>query len=127
MLALRYNFSPCHMPQTDEHNDKTVLRAGWGGTYSGRKDGMHYEINRSYAAVAVAAGLCLASLGTDSAGSTEHIIDVISQESRIPKDMIYRDTAEEWRAYEPHLDQLKAALGAVLEAYPQAPAEFRQR
>ena len=35
---------------------------------------------------------------------------------------IYRDATEEWRAYETHLGPLKAALGPVLNAYPQAPA-----
>jgi tetratricopeptide (TPR) repeat protein len=34
---------------------------------------------------------------------------------------IYRDSTEEWQAYEPHLRPLKSALGAVLEAYPLAP------
>ena len=40
---------------------------------------------------------------------------------------IYRDATEEWRAYEPHLAPLRAALGPVLDAYPQAPATFPQR
>ena len=40
---------------------------------------------------------------------------------------IYREAAEEWRAYEPHLGPLKAALGDVLAAYPDAPATFPQR
>ncbi len=35
---------------------------------------------------------------------------------------IYRDATEEWQAYEPHLGPLKKALGAVLDAYPDAPA-----
>jgi tetratricopeptide (TPR) repeat protein len=35
---------------------------------------------------------------------------------------IYRDATEEWRAYELHLGPLKAALGPVLDAYPDAPA-----
>jgi tetratricopeptide (TPR) repeat protein len=35
---------------------------------------------------------------------------------------IYREATEEWRAYEPHLEPLKAALGPVLDAYPNAPA-----
>jgi hypothetical protein len=35
---------------------------------------------------------------------------------------IYRDATEEWRAYESHLGALKAALGPVLGAYPEAPA-----
>jgi tetratricopeptide (TPR) repeat protein len=35
---------------------------------------------------------------------------------------IYREATEEWRAYEPHLGPLKAALGPVLDAYPSAPA-----
>jgi tetratricopeptide (TPR) repeat protein len=40
---------------------------------------------------------------------------------------IYRDATEEWRAYEPHLGPLKAALGPVLDDYPEAPATFAQR
>ena len=37
---------------------------------------------------------------------------------------IYRDATEEWQRYESHLGPLKAALGPVLDAYPDAPAEF---
>ena len=40
---------------------------------------------------------------------------------------IYRDATEEWRAYEAHLGPLKAALGPVLDTYPEAPATFAQR
>lgn len=40
-----------------------------------------------------------------------------SQQVRRP---IYREGLEQWRHYEPWLDPLKAALGPVLEAYPQA-------
>ena len=40
---------------------------------------------------------------------------------------IYRDSAEEWRRYEAHLEPLKAALGPVLDSYPEAPATFSQR
>ena len=36
---------------------------------------------------------------------SEHIIDVISQESRIPKDMIYRDTSDRFSAMETDLGQ----------------------
>ncbi|MGD9563548.1 MAG: AAA family ATPase [Pyrinomonadaceae bacterium] len=39
----------------------------------------------------------------------EHIIDVISQESRIPKDMIYRDTSDRFAAME--LDLGKRVIG----------------
>jgi hypothetical protein len=35
---------------------------------------------------------------------------------------IYRDATDEWRAYEAHLDPLKVALGAVVDAYPDVPA-----
>jgi hypothetical protein len=35
---------------------------------------------------------------------------------------IYRDAAEEWRAYEAHLGPLEEALGPVLSCYPEAPA-----
>ena len=34
---------------------------------------------------------------------------------------IYKDGVDQWRHYEPWLDPLKAALGPVLEAYPEAP------
>jgi tetratricopeptide (TPR) repeat protein len=40
---------------------------------------------------------------------------------------IYRQATEEWRSYEPHLAPLKAALGAVLDSYPDAPAALAQR
>ena len=35
---------------------------------------------------------------------------------------IYRDATEEWRPYEKFLGPLKAALGPVLDSYPDAPA-----
>ncbi|MBU6472477.1 MAG: sulfotransferase [Alphaproteobacteria bacterium] len=40
---------------------------------------------------------------------------------------IYKESVEQWRHYEPWLDPLKAALGEVLENYPQVPADWRQR
>jgi ATP-dependent Clp protease ATP-binding subunit ClpA len=49
----------------------------------------------------------------------EHIIDVISQESRIPKDMIYRDTSDRFSAMEADLGKRvigqKEAVTAVAE------------
>lgn len=49
----------------------------------------------------------------------EHIIDVISQESRIPKDMIYRDTSDRFSAMEEDLGKRvigqKEAVRAVAE------------
>jgi tetratricopeptide (TPR) repeat protein len=42
-----------------------------------------------------------------------------SEQVRLP---IYRDSTDEWRAYEPHLGALKEALGSILETYPEAPA-----
>jgi tetratricopeptide (TPR) repeat protein len=47
-----------------------------------------------------------------------------SQQVRKP---IYRDATEEWRAYDPYLGPLKAALGPVLDAYPNTPVTFLQR
>ena len=35
---------------------------------------------------------------------------------------IYREATAEWRVYEQHLQPLRAALGPVVEAYPEAPA-----
>jgi hypothetical protein len=34
---------------------------------------------------------------------------------------IFREGLEHWRHYEPWLDPLRSALGAVLPAYPRAP------
>ena len=39
---------------------------------------------------------------------------------------IFDDAVEHWRNFEPWLDPLKAALGDVLDAYPDAPAGFRE-
>ena len=41
-----------------------------------------------------------------------------SEQVRTP---IYRQGLEQWRHYEPWLEPLKAALGPVLEAYPDTP------
>jgi tetratricopeptide (TPR) repeat protein len=59
---------------------------------------------------------CLSFYETDRAVRTPS-----SEQVRRP---IYRDATEEWVAYESHLGPLKAALGPVLEAYPDAPAAF---
>jgi len=40
---------------------------------------------------------------------------------------VYREATEEWRPYERHLALLRAALGPVLDTYPDAPATFPQR
>jgi ATP-dependent Clp protease ATP-binding subunit ClpC len=49
----------------------------------------------------------------------EHIIDVISQESRIPRDMIYRDTNDRFKVMEDDLGKRvvgqKAAVGSVAQ------------
>jgi tetratricopeptide (TPR) repeat protein len=57
--------------------------------------------------------------------NTERAVRTASSEQ--VRQPIYRDATEEWRAYEPHLGLLKAALGPVLQAYPAAPASFSQR
>jgi tetratricopeptide (TPR) repeat protein len=57
---------------------------------------------------------CLEFYKTDRAVRTAS-----SEQVRRP---IYREATEEWRPYEPHLGPLKAALGHILEAYPEAPA-----
>ncbi len=62
---------------------------------------------------------CLEFYKTDRAVRTAS-----SEQVRQP---IYRDATDEWRPYESHLGPLKAALGEVLDAYPEAPASFTQR
>ena len=37
---------------------------------------------------------------------------------------IYRDGTEAWKAFGPYLDPLRAALGPVLDCYPDAPASL---
>jgi tetratricopeptide (TPR) repeat protein len=59
---------------------------------------------------------CLEFYKTDRAVRTAS-----SEQVRRP---IYKDATEEWRPYEPHLQPLKDALGAVLNAYPDVPSDF---
>ena len=56
---------------------------------------------------------------------TERAVRTASSEQ--VRQPIYRDATEEWQRYEQHLGPLKDALGAVLTAYPDAPASFLQR
>ena len=62
---------------------------------------------------------CLEFYKTDRAIRTPS-----SEQVRQP---IYRDSTDEWRKYEAHLEPLKKALGDVLDAYPGIPASFMQR
>jgi len=59
---------------------------------------------------------CLEFYKTDRAVRTAS-----SEQVRRP---IYRDATEEWKPYDAFLGPLKAALGPVLESYPEAPASF---
>jgi tetratricopeptide (TPR) repeat protein len=59
---------------------------------------------------------CLAFHETERAVRTAS-----SEQVRQP---IYTDGTEAWKAFEPFLDPLKAALGPVLEAYPAVPATW---
>jgi hypothetical protein len=56
---------------------------------------------------------------------TERAVRTASSEQ--VRQPIYRKSTEEWRAYEAHLEPLKAALGPVLAAYPDIAATFPQR
>ncbi|HEX6740348.1 MAG TPA: sulfotransferase [Sphingomicrobium sp.] len=56
---------------------------------------------------------------------TERAVRTASSEQ--VRQPIYRDSTDEWQAYEAHLEPLKAALGSVLDCYPGAPASFAQR
>jgi hypothetical protein len=51
--------------------------------------------------------------------NTRAVRTASSEQVRQP---IFHDAVDHWRHYEPWLDPLKRALGAVLELYPQAPA-----
>ena len=55
---------------------------------------------------------------------TERAVRTASSEQ--VRQPIYRDATDEWRAYEAQLGPLEAALGPVLDAYPDAPAAFSQ-
>ncbi len=56
---------------------------------------------------------------------TERAVRTASSEQ--VRQPIYSDAKAEWQAYERHLAPLKAVLGPVLDAYPEAPASFSQR
>ena len=57
-----------------------------------------------------------------SAGDDRPVRTASSEQVRRP---IYRDGVDQWRQFDPWLDPLKSALGEVLEAYPEAPADLR--
>ena len=59
---------------------------------------------------------CLAFHKTERAVRTAS-----SEQVRQP---IFREGTEGWKAFSEHLDPLRAALGEVLEAYPQVPAAW---
>jgi hypothetical protein len=56
---------------------------------------------------------------------TERAVRTASSEQ--VRQPIYRQATEEWQPYERYLAPLKAVLGEVLDAYPEAPASFLQR
>ena len=56
---------------------------------------------------------------------TERAVRTASSEQ--VRQPIYRTAADEWRSYEGHLGPLEAALGPVVDAYPDAPEAFTQR
>jgi hypothetical protein len=62
---------------------------------------------------------CLAFHETDRAVRTAS-----SEQVRQP---IYQGAKDEWQLYAEHLGPLRAALGPVLDAYPEAPASLLQR
>ncbi len=53
---------------------------------------------------------------------TERAVRTASSEQ--VRQPIFRDGVDHWRHYEPWLDPLKGALGAVLETYPATPPTF---
>ena len=53
---------------------------------------------------------------------TERAVRTASSEQ--VRQPIYRDSTEEWRAYDAYLASLKAALGPIVESYPDVPREF---
>jgi hypothetical protein len=55
---------------------------------------------------------------------TERAVRTASSEQ--VRQPIYRDATEEWQRYEQHLEPLRQALGPVLDAYPEVPADFLQ-
>ena len=59
---------------------------------------------------------CLEFYKTDRAVRTAS-----SEQVRRP---IYRDSTDEWRAYEPFLGPLRAALGPIVDAYPAVPGDI---
>jgi ATP-dependent Clp protease ATP-binding subunit ClpA len=52
----------------------------------------------------------------------EHVIEVISQESRIPRDMIFRDTSDRFALIEAQLAQRVIGQKDAIKAVAQRPA-----
>lgn len=109
------------------YRDYVRLMAAVDRAVPGRIHRVHYEAmvddtEESVRALLAACGLsfepaCMAFHKTERAVRTAS-----SEQVRQP---IFRDGTDAWVAFEPWLDPLKAALGDVLDAYPQVPEAMR--
>lgn len=106
------------------YTDYVRLMAHVDGVLPGRVHRVIYEEmvaepEREIRRLLTAAGLEFEESCLDFHQTERAVRTPSSEQVRQP---IYRDAAEEWRAYEQHLGPLKAALGDVLASYPDAPA-----
>ena len=101
------------MAQLDQVQPGAVHRV----IYEDMVDNTEAEVRRllDYCGVAFEES-CLAFHETERAVRTAS-----SEQVRQP---IFREGTEAWKAFSAHLDPLRAALGPVLESYPNAPEKW---
>jgi hypothetical protein len=99
------------------HLDRVQPGAVHRVTYETMVDDTEAEVRRLLAYCGLEfEGACLTFHKTERAVRTPS-----SEQVRQP---IFRDGTEAWKAFDPHLGPLRAALGEVLEAYPAVPATW---
>jgi hypothetical protein len=105
------------------YRDYTAFMAHFDRTAPGRVHSVFYEnlVDDTEAEVRALLDYCGLDFEPSCLRFYENSRAVRTASSEQVRRPIFRDGMEQWRNFEPWLAPLKAALGAVLEAYPGVP------
>jgi tetratricopeptide (TPR) repeat protein len=105
------------------YRDYVELMAHFDAVLPGRVHRVHYEAMVENTEACVRALLEFCGLPFEAACLNFHLNDraVRTASSMQVRQPIFRDGLDQWRHFEPWLGPLKESLGAVLDAYPEAP------
>ncbi|WP_309610417.1 sulfotransferase [Sphingomonas sp.] len=109
--------------------DYVRLMAHVDAVAPGRVHRVTYERLVEDSEAEIRALIAACDLPFDAACLTQHRTEraIRTPSSEQVRQPIYRDALDEWRPYQPFLDELFTALGPVIDAYPTAPVTFAPR